>query len=188
MRPAIHAALLLTLAVHLCAQSHLSAPAKPTTLRDANLTAQVRKDVLAIVLSDVNDGELDAAQALKVALDSTVNLLQLSQRGLPAIEVDSEESPLCGANDIGNCPVDLFTQVNGRAVLVFSTGDGQGIDIQPTMHHGMHDISVANRLNHLTAVAFEVDEFDGKTYKPTYCYESDTDKNGHYVETAHHKC
>lgn len=188
MPSATYAALLLILTSHLCAQSHPSAPAKSITLRDANLTEQVRKDILATVLSDMNDGELDAAQMQEAALDSNVTFVRLSQHGSRAIEVYSGESPLCGANDIGNCPVYLFTQVNGRAVSIFFKDDGQGIDILPAMHHGMHDLSVAQRLNHLTSFEFEVDQFDGKTYKPAYCHESDVDKYGRYFETAHHKC
>jgi hypothetical protein len=30
--------------------------------------------------------------------------------------------------------------------------------------------------------------FDGNTYKPAYCYESDSDENGHDIKTAHHPC
>lgn len=187
MRRAVRAILLLAASPHLIAQPPQGGQAKWVTLKHAPLSTQVRNDILAAVQSDWTDGERDAAQTQEGALKSSIRFVRLSLHGPPTIEVESDDSPSCGANGIGNCPVYLFMQVRGRAVLLFQAA-GQGIDILSTRHHGMYDISVADRLNHFTDVAIEVDEFDGKTYNSAYCFEKNTDDSGQDVKTSHRKC
>jgi hypothetical protein len=190
MRVAACLLLLLSLNQDLHAQSHQSVPAKQLTLRNARLPAQVRNDIYAFVLQEITGaGPQDATQLQKMAWDSSVRFLKLGIDGSSAILVEGGvDNPLSGVNAIGNNPSWLFRQVGNRAVLLFENV-GQGIGIEPTFHHGMHDISTAVRMGHSSMdVWIEVDEFDGNTYNPAYCFESTLDEDGKSKNGPRHPC
>ena len=178
------------LAINLClsAQTQPGAPVRPPTLRDAHLPAQLQKEILAEILSNTADGEHNADQLQQIALDSTVRIVQPKPRGPAAILVEGAEgSPLCAWTGNGNCLSWIFVSTGDRTDPIFLESV-QGIAVEKTTHHGMPNLSTAERDGHTVRDNFEVYQFDGKTYNPAYCYESDVDKNGRYVETPHHAC
>ncbi len=188
MRAAACLLLLMSLNQYLSAQSHPSAPVKQITLRDAHLTDQVRKDIYALVLKDMEDSGEDAARLQEMAWNLSVSFMNLSKDGSSSILVEGDEgNPLGSSNGNGNEPFWLFRRVGNHAVLVFFTV-GQGVGVKPTSHHGMRDISTEQRIGHSMNFPMEVDEFDGSTYRPAYCYDTGVDENGKDVKGPRHPC
>lgn len=184
------ASLLLLLSFHqiIDAQSHTAVAPKLVQLRDAKLPAKIRDDISTVLIEDMKDsGQQDADKLREFALNSTVSFLSLEEHGPAAILVDgTPDNPLSGASGV-NSPSWLFKRVGGGVVLLMENV-GMGISAEPTSHHGMHDISLATGMGHRGPIVIEVDEFDGKAYRPAYCYESSIDDSGKGKESARHPC
>jgi hypothetical protein len=191
MRTRVCLLLLISLSFNrdVTAQSDPGAPAKEVTLRDAHLTDQVRKDIYALVLKDMEgSGEQDTARLKEMTLNLSVIFMKLSKDGSSSILVEGDEgNPLGSTNGIGNEPFWLFRRVGDHAVLVFFTV-GQGVSVKPTFHHGMRDISTGQRMGHSMTFSAEVDEFDGTNYRPAYCYDSSVDEKGKDIKSPRHPC
>jgi hypothetical protein len=185
------ASLLLLLSFHqiIDAQSQTAVAPKLIRLRDAKLPAKIRDGISTVLIEAMKDsGQQDADKLREFALDSTVSFLRLEEHGPAAILVDgAPDNPLISPNGV-NSPSWLFKRVGGGEVVLLMENDGVGISVEPTSHHGMHDISSAIRMGHTMEIAFEVDEFDGRTYKPAYCYESSVDEDGKEKKSARHPC
>ncbi len=156
------------------------AAAQQMPLRDAGLTPKVQMDIIAAIRSS------DESFLPEMALNSSVSFLALSHTGAPAIVVVANGSSLCGNH--GNCPSYLFLNENNRAVLIWQQDVGGGPTVEPAVHHGMHDISSFDVMNAGGEGSVEVEEFDGKTYKPGYCYEVKQTESGELQKTRHHPC
>ena len=181
MRARTSIPLLLFASLGLTAQTPPTAPAQTPSLRDARLPPKVRSDIVAEIVEE--EGEADGRE---IALNSSVSFLKLSRHGSPAIAVENDTSPQCGAH--GNCPFYLFLNVNGQAVLIFQAV-GYGPGVEPAIHHGMHDISSTDVFSTAIPDEFvEVDRFDGKAYTPAYCYHQTIDENGKDKESPHRPC
>jgi hypothetical protein len=190
MRAAACLLLLMSLNQYLSAQSHPSGPVKQVMLRDAHLPDQVRKDIYALVLGEMTDGSSaqDAARLQKMAWNLSVSFLKLSKDGSLSILVEGDvDNPLSGMNANGNNPAWLFRRVGDRPVLIFENV-GQGVGVGHTFHHGMLDISTAERMGHSMDFSVEVDEFDGTNYRPAYCYDVGVDENGKDKKGPRHPC
>jgi hypothetical protein len=169
-------------------QSHSTAAAKQVTLRNAHLTDQVRKDIYALVLKDMEDSAKDAAQLQEMAWNLSVIFMNLSKGSFSSILVEGDEdNPLGSSNGNGNEPFWLFRRVGNHAVLVFFTV-GLGVSVKPTSHHGMRDIYTEQRIGHSMNFPMEVDEFDGSTYRPAYCYDIGVDEKGKDIKSPRHPC
>ncbi|WP_125487106.1 hypothetical protein [Edaphobacter aggregans] len=188
MRAAASLLLLLSFPQIIYAQSHTAVAPKLVRLRNAKLPAKIRDDISTVLIEDMKgSGQDDADKLRELALNSTVSFLRLEEHGPDAILVDgTSDNPLSGANGV-NSPSWLFKRVGGGVVLLMENV-GVGISAEPTSHHGMHDVSSAIRMGHTMDVVIEVDEFDGNTYKPAYCYELSTDDDGKDKKSARHPC
>lgn len=158
----------------------------PPHLRDAPLPPSVQKDIIAAVIES-DKGSAEDSDLQQIALNSSVSFLKLGQNSSNAIVVEeSDTSPVCGSH--GNCPFYIFLNVKGRAIMIFQAV-GSGPSIEPSIHHGMHDISWADVFS--TAgpdILVQVDRYDGKEYTPAYCYHQTTDETGKWKESPHLPC
>jgi len=169
----------------LAVTSQPRAVAQQMPLRDAALPPTVQKDIIAALVAD-NKGSPDEPNMQEIALNSSVSFLALGRTGAPAIVVVVNGSSLCGNH--GNCPSYLFMNENSRAVLIWQQDVGGGPKVEPAVHHGMHDISSSDVMNAGGEGSVEVEEFDGKTYKPAYCYEVKQTETGERQKSRHHPC
>ena len=185
------ASLLLLLSFHqiIDAQSQTAVAPKLIRLRDAKLPAKIRDGISTVLIEAMKDsGQQDADKLREFALDSTVSFLRLEEHGAAAILVVGESDKLLSGPNGQNSPSWLFKRVGGGVVLLMENV-GMGISVEPTSHHGMHDISSAMSMGHRPLeVVIEVDEFDGRAYKSAYCYESSVDEDGKEKKSARHPC
>jgi hypothetical protein len=168
------------------AAAHQSGAAEqpPSTLRDAPLPPTVQKDIIAAIVED-NKGSTDESYLRETALDSSVSFLALSRTGAKTIVVRVNGGFLCGNH--GNCPYYLFLKEKQRAIPIFQAV-GNGPTVEPGIHNGVHDISTFDVMSAGGEGSIEVEEFDGKVYRPEYCYEMKIDQNGRRKVSRHHPC
>jgi len=167
------------LSPHLAATAQSDATEQPMALRDAQLPPAIQKDIVAAIVED-NKGSAEDSELQELELNSSVSFLALSRTGAKTILVVANGSSLSGNH--GNCPYYLFMNKNSRAVLIWG---GNGPKVELAVHHGMHDISSIDVMSAEINDAVEVLEFDGKAYKPAYCYEVKDDENGRRVSRRH---
>jgi len=179
------------------------APAK-LIVRDAPLSTQMRSDIIFAMMQEIaEDGSITGRPEIQAAaLTSTVTYLKLAPTGPSAMLVEpAPDGDLYGPTNTH--PLCLFQLTGGRAILILSA-DAISLNLLPTTHHGMRDVSLVTTLIHTPQEDIQVDQYDGKSYAPAYCYEStggdgdsksdnkpkddDNPKNVKWTDGPHHPC
>jgi hypothetical protein len=179
----IVAGLLLLLSLDCCARAQGS-----ETLGTLHLSEQVRKEIQTYLIKANRDNYTSDAAAKEDVLLSGASLLQLELKGPQAVLIAGPREE-CGAT--GNCPLVIFRQVKGHAVPILPNGFGGLSGQLTTYHHGLLDIATyAN--SSCCEGGTEVYHFDGKIYRPAFCYSNTVveQNNGEteYKEGPHVRC
>lgn len=179
--------------IGLLAAGILSAAPVPTTIASSSLPAAVKAGLLkAVIEALADDSDLTPVQRKDAALKSTISFVTVQLSGPPAIllkPVDQAADWLCSTSGNDNCTTWLFATSGDHASLLYLDDGGQGINIQKTSHHGMHDLLTGSRMGHTPVdILYTEQRFDGKQYQSAVCYEWKEDDNGKVTETAHKPC
>jgi hypothetical protein len=136
-------------------------------LREARLPQQVKDDIVAVTSKELTDVLFDSKQKpVDAALDFWVSFPKLTRTGQQTIEIDANEL-LAGAT--GNTQIWIFLRVGNHARLIF-TGGGSGSSPASTRYHnGLLDVKTAWNMSCCNG-GIEVYRFDGRRYRPAYCY------------------
>ena len=169
-----------------------SAPV-PITIASSSLPAAVKAELVKTVSEALeDDSDLTPIQRKDAALKSTITFVNARLSGPPAIlltPVDKAADWLCAPNGNDNCTTWLFATSSDHASLLYLDDGGQGIVIQKTSHHGMHDLLTSSRLGHTPLDIFYTEQhFDGNQYQSAVCWDWKEDDGGTVTETAHKPC
>jgi hypothetical protein len=147
------------------------APDNITRFDEAQISKQQKADILRVTGDQSEQEEIPGKPFIQI--------LRLSTAKTKPPQIVAWR----GTGGMGNKDIWIFQQVGNRAVLILQNAGGSMYGRLHSVHHGMHDFITFWKIGG-EAGGNEVYAFDGKQYRPAYCF--DTDSGG--KDGPHHPC
>ena len=184
------AIIFFVIALHCPRTSAESCLANTVDLRQANLPASVKNDIVTVVANAVikEFGKFltDSPTPQDIALSSCTSFPKFAQTGRVILLTQGHDYPKAAGSPCEDFW--LFRQVGGQAHLILTSGCLQG-PASRSYHHGMLDVQIsAQDTAHSDSGYVVVFRFNGRRYLPLYCYDTDIGKNGDELDGPKQPC